>query len=296
MFEEGQLYSPVSTDGDGVRVHLASDHPGFADPEYRARRDQIAHAAVEWSPGRPLPHIEYTEAEHEVWRIVAHELAVKHRMYAPTALIEASERLALPIDRVPQLAEVNELLEPLTGWRYVCAPGLVALDEFFVSFADRVFHSTQYIRHTSTPLYTPEPDLIHEVIGHGTLMADPQVAEVKRLAGEAAMRVRDTPEALQFLADVFWFTIEFGVLRERGDWRAFGAGILSSYGEIEEFRDMEIRPLDFLAMGTLEYDITHYQPVLFGAESFDHMVQETGAFFAGFEADTPDRLRASAVA
>ena len=294
MFEEAQLYSPVTAGDEGVKVHLASDHPGATDPEYRARRNSIAAAALDWQPGMPLPVIEYTDAEHEVWRIVSRELAVKHRKYAPKQLIEAAERLALPTDRIPQLHEVNALLEPIAGFRYACAPGLVPLAEFFGSLADRVFHSTQYIRHTSTPLYTPEPDLIHEVIGHGTLMADPQVAEVKRLAGEAARRVVEVPDALKFLADVFWFTIEFGVLREGSEWRAYGAGILSSYGEIEEFRGMDIRPLDFLAMGTLEYDITHYQPVLFGAESFDHFVNDVGAFFAGFEADTPERLRASA--
>ncbi|HEX8101161.1 MAG TPA: phenylalanine 4-monooxygenase [Solirubrobacteraceae bacterium] len=294
MFEEAQLYSPVTAGDEGVKVHLASDHPGVADPVYRARRNAIAAAALDWEPGRPLPVIEYTEAEHEVWRIVCRELAIKHRKYAPQALVEASQRFALPTDRIPQLHEVNALLEPLTGFRYACAPGLVPLLEFLGALGDRVFHSTQYIRHTSTPLYTPEPDLIHEVIGHGMLMADPQVAEVKRLAGEAARRVKDTKESLKFLADVFWFTIEFGVLREAGEWRAYGAGILSSYGEIEEFRHMDIRPIDFLAMGTLEYDITHYQPILFGAESFDHMVDTVGAFFAGFEADTPERLRAEA--
>ena len=87
------------------------------------------------------------------------------------------------------------------------------------------------------------------MIGHGHLLADPQVAEVNRLAGEAARRM-ETPEGLQMVADVFWFTIEFGVLREDGELRAYGAGILSSYGEIEEFRGMEIRPLDFAQMAT----------------------------------------------
>ena len=150
-------------------------------------------------------------------------------------------------------------------------------------------------RHPSSPLYTPEPDIVHEVIGHGNLLADPQIAEVKRLAGEAARRC-GTPESLQYVADVFWFTIEFGVLHEDGELRAYGAGILSSYGEIEEFRGMEIRPLDFHEMGTIEYDITKYQPVLFGAESFDHMIDSVGSFFAGFDDETPARLERSAKA
>ena len=135
------------------------------------------------------------------------------------------------------------------------AAGLVPLDEFYGSLADRVFHSTQYVRHWAAPLYTPEPDLIHEVIGHGNLLASPEFAELNLLAGQAARRC-ETNEALRFLAHVFWFTIEFGVLWEDGELRAYGAGILSSYGEIEEFREMEIRPIDFLEMGTIDYDIT----------------------------------------
>ena len=86
------------------------------------------------------------------------------------------------------------------------AAGLVPLDVFYGSLADRVFHSTQYLRHPSAPLYTPEPDIVHEVIGHGNLLADPQIAEVKRLAGEAARRC-ETDAGLQYLADVFWWTL-----------------------------------------------------------------------------------------
>ena len=123
------------------------------------------------------------------------------------------------------------------------------LREFYGSLADRDFHSTQYIRHPSEPLYTPEPDLIHEVIGHGNLLA--HAARSPSSSGWPA-RPRgacETDEALQFIADVFWFTLEFGVVFEDGELKAYGAGILSSYGEIEEFRSMEIRPLDFAEMG-----------------------------------------------
>ena len=144
------------------------------------------------------------------------------------------------------------------------------------------------MRHDSQPLYTPEPDIIHEVIGHGNMLASPRFAELKRLAGDAARRVQ-TDEALQFIADVFWFTLEFGVVWEDGELRAYGAGILSSYGEIEEFRQMEIRPLDFGEMGTMEYDITKYQPVLYAAESMDHLVAAVGGFFAAADDQTPSR-------
>ncbi len=290
MFEEAQLYSPVTRGEDGVTVHLADDHPGVNDPAYRERRNAIAAAALDWEPGEPVPRIVYTEAEQEVWRTVCRELRPKHDRYACRAFRDAVAALDLPTDRIPQLDEVSAALKPLTGFEYAPAAGIVPLDEFYGSLADRIFHSTQYVRHSDAPLYTPEPDLIHEVIGHGHLLADPQFAELNRLAGAAARRA-ETAEALQVVADVFWFTIEFGVLREEGELRAYGAGILSSYGEIEEFRGMEIRPLDFAQMATIEYDITHYQPVLFGAESLDHLVDAVGGFFATCDDETPERLR-----
>jgi phenylalanine-4-hydroxylase len=294
MFEEAQLYSPVTKDAEGgVTVHLGDDHPGVNDPEYRERRNAIAAAALEWEPGSPIPQIDYTDAEHEVWRTVCRELIPKYDKYACRAFREAVAALDLPRDRIPQLNEVTDRLKPISGFEYWPAAGIVPLDEFYGSLADRIFHSTQYVRHHDAPLYTPEPDLIHEVIGHGNLLADKQVAEVNRLAGEAARRC-ETQEGLQFVADVFWFTIEFGVLYEEGELRAYGAGILSSYGEIEEFRGMEIRPIDFHEMGTIEYDITKYQPILFGAESFDHMIDSVGSFFAGFDDETPARLEREA--
>jgi phenylalanine-4-hydroxylase len=289
MFEEGQLYAPVTEDADGVKVHLADDHPGAHDPDYRRRRNEIAAGALAWKPGEPIPQVEYTESEHEIWRTVSRELALKHERLAIRAFREAKAALALPEDHVPQLDEVSAGLKPLTGFEFHPAAGLVPLDEFYGSLADRIFHSTQYLRHDSSPLYTPEPDNVHEVIGHGNLLADPQIAEVKRLAGEAARRC-ETAEGLQYLADVFWFTIEFGVMHEEGELRCYGAGLLSSYGEIEEFRGADIRPVDFHAMATLEYDITHYQPILFACDGMGELTERVGGFFAGFDDDTPAQL------
>ena len=290
MFEEAQLYSPVTTAADGsVTVHLGDEHPGVNDPVYRARRNEIAARALAWSPGQPIPHVEYAEEEHEIWRTVCRELAPKHERYACREYRDAQARLGLPRDRVPQLDEVTALLAPLTGFEYRPAAGLVPLRQFYGSLADRVFHSTQYVRHPSAPLYTPEPDIIHEVIGHGNMLASARLAAIKREAGEAARRVQ-SDAALQLVADVFWFTLEFGVVWEGGELRAYGAGILSSYGEIDEFRHMEIRPLDFREMGTLDYDITRYQPILYAAESMDHLEESVGGFFAVCDDDTPVRL------
>jgi phenylalanine-4-hydroxylase len=294
MFEEAQLYSPVTQSEDGkVEVHLGKDHPGFNDPAYRARRNEIAAAAMEWEPGRPVPRVSYTDEENAIWRQVSAELHEKHERYAVREFLEAKARLGLPEDRVPQLDEVTARLEPLTGFRYDPAPGLVPLREFYGSLADRVFHSTQYVRHPSEPLYTPEPDVIHEVIGHGNMLASPRFAALKHAAGEAARRV-ETDDGLQLIADIFWFTMEFGVMREDGELRAYGAGILSSYGEIEEFRGMEIRPLDLAEMGAIEYDITKYQPVLYCAESMTELEEVVGGFFTTVDDDTRARMELAA--
>jgi phenylalanine-4-hydroxylase len=279
MFEEAQLYSPVTRDDDGgVTVHLAHDHPGANDPVYRARRNEIAAGALAWSPGEPSPRVDYTAEEQDVWRTVWRELAPKHERYAVAEYRDALERVALPHDHVPDLDEVSARIEPLGGWRYVPAAGLVPIRDFYGSLAGRVFHSTQYVRHPAQPLYTPEPDIIHEVIGHGHLLASDTFGELHRLAGEAMQRLADE-EAVLFLSKVFWFSLEFGIVFEDGELRAYGAGILSSYGEIEEFHDMEHRPLDIVEMGTVDYDITAYQPVLYLAESIDEVVEVVGGFF-----------------
>jgi phenylalanine-4-hydroxylase len=286
MFEEAQYFAPVAKRDDGsVVVELASSHPGFADTVYRNRRNAIAALALGYKQGDPIPHAEYTEEEHHVWALVTEELAVKHAKYAVREFIDAAVRLGLPVDRIPQLQEVSDLLHPITGFRYLPAAGLVPLREFYGVLADGLFHSTQYIRHHSVPFYTPEPDVVHEVIGHANTLASARFAHLYRLAGAAARRV-ETDEALEFVSKVFWFTLEFGVMREHGETKAYGAGILSSSGEIEEFRGMDIRPLDLTAMGTTHYDITKYQEVLFEAASLDQLEDVVGTFWDTCDDDT----------
>jgi phenylalanine-4-hydroxylase len=295
MFTEGQLYSPVTEAADGaVEVHLADNHPGLHDPIYRARRSSIAAAALR-APAGTVPTIDYTPEENRIWALVNEQLAPKHEKYAHSEYLAAKGRLRLPTEHVPQLAEVTARLEPLTGWSYRAAPGLVALREFYADLGARVFNSTQYLRHGSEPLYTPEPDIIHEVIGHANQLASPRFACLTEAAGQASLRV-ETDEAMKFIADVFWFSMEFGVIREHGEVKAYGAGILSSFGEMDEFGHMEHRPLDLADMGTLAYDITEYQPVLFCAESLDELDEVVGGFFESVDDDLTFKLRAEAAA
>jgi phenylalanine-4-hydroxylase len=294
MFEEAQLYSPVTAGEDGeVTVHLSHDHPGAEDPDYRRRRNEIAALALAWQPGEPAPVVEYTEEEQEVWRTVCRELAPKHEELAIREFLDAKEALDLPTGAVPSLDLVSERLRPLTGFGYVPAAGLVPLREFYGSLSELRFHSTQYVRHPAVPLYTPEPDIIHEVLGHGHLLASPTFSKLHRLTGEATHRLADE-ENLRFLSRVFWFTVEFGVVVEDGELKAYGAGILSSYGEIDEFRDMELRPIDLIEMGTADYDITHYQPVLYRAESLDEVREVVGGFFATCTDESIAEMRARA--
>ena len=224
----------------------------------------------------------YTPEEDEVWRVVSSQLALKHEAYACRAYRAGAAAVTLPANRVPQLREVDARVRELTRFRIEPVPGLVPTREFYGSLAERVFRSTQYVRHHSVPFYTPEPDIVHEIIGHANMLGSPAFADLYELAGHASRRA-ESDAALDFFSKVFWFTLEFGVVWEDGELRAYGAGLLSSYGEIEEFRRAEIRPWDLAQMGTLDYDITRYQPVLFAAESFERMADDLAAFFTGYD-------------
>jgi phenylalanine-4-hydroxylase len=269
-------------------VATTSD-PTAADPQYRARRARIASLAAAHTFGSPVPDVDYTGAEHETWRTVAAHLAPLHAERASSAFRDGACRLDLPRDRIAQLREVNERLQAHTGFRFEPVPGLVPPRDFFGALADGVFCSTQYVRHPSVPLYTPEPDVVHELVGHANALANRDLAWLHREAGRAVRRTT-SDTALHFLADVFWFSLEFGVVFEDGGWKAYGAGLCSSFGELGAFHRAEIRRLDVLAMGATPYDITQYQPVLFGARSHSHLVDELGAFFTTYDEDAYARL------
>ena len=264
-------------DSSAPVVELADDHPGVSDPAYLARRDEIARAALGLQPGEAARVIAYTEKENATWATAQRALGELHRQHACAAFLDGVAKLALPTDRVPQLADVSRRLQRLTGWRVDAAPGLAPIREFYGSLADRRFLSTQYVRHPSVPLYTPEPDVIHEVVGHCNSLANQSFADLYAAAGAASRRADD--DALARFSKAFWFTLEFGVVFEDGDLKAYGAGLLSSFGEMNAYRTAQIRDWDLDEMAATDYDINVYQPVLFGAPDFATVVNDLTAWF-----------------
>jgi len=258
-------------------VQLDPDHPGFRDAEYRARRNQIAEIALSYVPGNAIPPAPYTDEEHGVWQTIWQALEPAQQRHACAEYLECVRRLSFDTRRIPQLGEISKKVEAISGFRLEPVAGLVEPRVFLESLANGVFLCTQYIRHHSTPLYTPEPDVAHEIIGHAVTLASTRFAEINRLFGEAVKRTNN-PADLDRLARVYWFTIEFGVLRENGEVKAYGTGLLSSAGELEEMHKAELRPLDLEAASSHDYDPTHYQAVLFCAESFAEMYGDLREF------------------
>lgn len=272
--------SPTLSDADQL-VALDPDHPGFRDPTYRARRNAIARLAHDHREGTPPPFVAYTEQEHEVWRTVWEHLAPLHAARAVRESRAAADRLQLDRTWVPQLAEVNELTRH-PGIEMLPVAGLISAGGFLTALGRGVFRSTQYMRHHSMPLYTPEPDVIHELVGHATSFLAPEIIQLSRSFGEVALGA--DPALLDQLERLYWYTLEFGVALEDGEVKAYGAGLLSSFGELGELGDVnrraQLRPFDPEIMAHTPYDPTSYQAQLFVAPSFTVMVRELEAWLA----------------
>ena len=260
-------------------VVLDRDHPGFRDEAYRGRRNDIARAALAHRAGEAPPRIAYTPEEDGVWQTALAHLLPLHRDRATRAYRAAWPGLAIDPSRIAQLAEVNQVLASTTGFRMEPVAGLVDPRTFLETLAGGVFLATQYIRHASRPLYTPESDVIHEVIGHGPLLSNPAIAGVHRAFGDAAKRA--SPAEVEALIRVYWFTLEFGLAREAGEERVVGAGLLSSYGELERLAEVPRRPFSIAEVAATAFDTSDYQQVYFVADSVESLLDELGAWLSG---------------
>ncbi len=259
---------------------LHSDHPGFNDPAYRERRAMIDDLARHHRHGEPLPRVAYTDRETATWGEVFRRLRALHERYACAEYRRVFDVMASECgyaeDNVPQVADVSAFLQARTGFRLRPVAGLLGSRDFLNGLAFRVFFSTQYLRHHSAPLYTPEPDVVHELIGHAPMFADPAFADLSQEIGLASLGASD--EEIERLARCYWFSVEFGLLREAGTLKAYGAGLLSSFGELEyacaperpaggagHFPDLE--PWEPSVAAGRDFPITEYQPTYFVAES-----------------------------
>jgi len=268
-------HAPARRDAPHL-VALDPDHPGFRDAIYRARRDAIARLALEHEPGKPAPPVRYTDAEHATWRTIRAALEPLWRRHLARELHACFDALELPRERVPQLFEVDRALGPERRFDYVPVAGLVEAPAFLCRLAEGAFLSTQYVRHPSRPLYTPEPDVLHEVLGHAAGFAHPRLGDAQLRLGRAAVRAvaRGDGWRLRALERVYWWTIEFGLVREGTRVAVVGAGLTSSVGELEQLEDgPELLPLDLDRAAATPYDPTRMQPALFVAESLDALTR-----------------------
>jgi phenylalanine-4-hydroxylase len=261
-------------------VQLDRDHPGFRDRLYRDRRNTIAQQALDYREGQPVPRVAYTDVEHDVWRQVWDQLRDLHAERAADAYLEAARRLALDEQRVPQLEDVNQQLRAATGFSMLPVAGLVSARMFLAFLAKKMFLSTQYVRHHSRPFYTPEPDVIHELIGHAaTLVSDPFCA-LSEIFGNAMLAADNEAREAQ-VGRLYWYTLEFGLVDERGGPKAYGAGLLSSFGELDRcLTEAELQPFDVETIVETPFDPTDYQATLFVTDSLEQIERETTRWVA----------------
>jgi phenylalanine-4-hydroxylase len=257
---------------------LQLDHPGANDLAYRDRRDYIASLSKKFRETGVITDVDYTDEEQAIWRHVAGRLEEVQARRANKFYLQAKKDLGISNDRIPQLSEMNRRLKELTNFRLAPIEGLVDTRAFLSWLSYRTMLSTQYIRHHSRPEYTPEPDIVHESIGHIPMFTNQDFADFSQFIGHGARIATD--QQLEELGRLYWFTVEFGLTEENGDIKAYGAGLLSSYGELEHaFSDeVERRPFDLEQVIDHEYTYSDMQPVLYVIRSWAELKDATRSY------------------
>lgn len=219
----------------------------------------------------------FTPAEHGVWDLLFERQVGLLRGRACAAFLRGLDQLKLSDGGIPNFEELSDRLERLTGWRVVAVPGLVPDEVFFRHMANRRFVAGNFIRSAEQLDYLQEPDVFHDVFGHVPMLADPVFADYAAAYGRGGLRAVKHG-AIAFLSRLYWYTVEFGLIREEADLRLYGSGIVSSYGEsIFALDDPSPNRLGFDLKRVMrtEYRIDDYQQNYFVIPSFEELLRVT---------------------
>jgi phenylalanine-4-hydroxylase len=265
------------TPPDATELELEPGHPGLGDDAYIRRRKELfalcrKHRLERLGP----PLIQYTPEETRIWREVSPRLDELHMKHASQIYLSAKRELAIGREEIPQLRLLSERVQRETNMHLVPAEGALPYRTFYEYIADRGFPVTQFIRHGSHPEFTPEPDMIHDCLGHVPPLMNQDYAELLVLIGKAVAMTTDGRQVLA-LKRFSWFSIEFGLIEEGGEIKVFGAGILSSTGEIPNSLfspDVVRRPFVTDVVINTDYDPSRMQDHLFIAPSLPFLRRE----------------------
>ena len=198
--------------------------------------------------------------------------------HACAEYLEGFQQIGLQPNRIPVLKDVSARLEPRTGWNSTPVSGFLPADAFFEMLAARKFPTTTWIRSRESMGYTPEPDIFHDVFGHVPMHAHPVFANFLEHYGKVCAGLTDA-EDLERMGRLYWFTVEFGVIREQGAIKVYGSGLISSHGEcthvVERGAGLEIREFKLADVLDTVVDVSKMQPVLYAIESFDQIYEAT---------------------
>ena len=218
----------------------------------------------------------YTPAQHAVWQELVSRRMPDLEQHACAEYLDGFERIGLQQDTIPDLAAVNRRLGPRTGWNARPVSGYLPAPAFFEMLAARQFPTTTGIRSMDSLEYIPEPDIFHDVFGHVPMHAHPVFAEFLAHYGQVCTKLEDEKE-LEKMGRLFWFTVEFGVIRQQGEIKLYGSGLISSHGEARYVAEGKPEIRDFKLEAVLEqhFSISEMQPILYAVESFDQIYEAT---------------------